>query len=132
MTCILRSEPPTVYGDGEQTRDFTYIDNVVHGNMLAMNVEKTEGQSVNVACGGQITVNHVIGEINRLLGTGVRPLDETLPWSVVDRGLRQLKAAPCHADGRCVTWRAQAARAKRLACFEDGLARTIEYYRSLT
>jgi nucleoside-diphosphate-sugar epimerase len=72
VTSILRGESPTVYGDGEQSRDFTYIDNVVDGNMLAMNAERTGGITVNVACGGQITVNETIAAINRSLGTNVK------------------------------------------------------------
>ena len=120
VTSILRGEPPTVYGDGEQTRVFTYIDNVVHGNILAMNVDKTQGQAVNVACGGQITVNHVIGEINRLLGTNVRPHhDDPRPGDIKHS---------C-ADGRLAK---QLLGYEPTVTFEEGLSRTIEYYRSLS
>ncbi len=73
VTAILRGESPVVYGDGEQSRDFTYIDNVVEGNMLAMNAERTGGVAVNLACGGQITINETIAAINRSLGTNVKP-----------------------------------------------------------
>ena len=120
VTRILRGEPPTIYGDGEQTRDFTFIDNVVHGNMLAMDVEKTAGQSVNVACGGRITVNHVIGEINRLLGTDVRPRH-------VDTRPGDIKHS-C-ADGRLAK---QILDYEPTVTFDEGLSRTIEYYRSLS
>lgn len=60
---ILRDEQPTVYGDGEQTRDFTFIDNVVHANVLATKASDIEGQVVNVACGEAVSVNDVIGQI---------------------------------------------------------------------
>jgi len=67
VTAVLRNEPPTVYGDGEQTRDFTYVDNVVHANLLAARVPHTTGQVVNIACG------EIIREINSLLGRSLVP-----------------------------------------------------------
>ena len=73
VTAVLRNEPPTVYGDGEQTRDFTYVDNVVHANLLAAKVPHTAGQVVNVACGERVSVNQIIREINSLLGRNLVP-----------------------------------------------------------
>jgi len=70
---MLRGEPPVVYGDGEQTRDFTYVDNVVDGNVLAMEAEATRGEAVNVACGAAISINQLIAALNRLLGTHIAP-----------------------------------------------------------
>lgn len=67
ITMLLRGQVPKIYGDGEQTRDFTYIDNVIYGNMLAMIATETHGEVVNVACGGQISVNEVIDIICNLL-----------------------------------------------------------------
>ncbi len=72
VTAILKDQSPTVYGDGEQSRDFSYIDNVVEANLLAGRAPKTEGQVVNIACGEQITINAVIGLINQLLGKDVK------------------------------------------------------------
>lgn len=68
VTAILKNKPPTVYGDGEQSRDFTYIDNVVHANLLAARAKKTAGEVVNVACGEVVTVNAIIGEIGPAVG----------------------------------------------------------------
>ena len=119
VTAILRGEPPTVFGDGEQTRDFTYIDNVVHGNMLAMQAKETHGEAVNVACGDEISVNQVIAVINRLLGTG---------------------ATARHVDprpGDVRHSRADVRLAKTVlgfepvVGFEEGLRCTIDYYRSM-
>jgi nucleoside-diphosphate-sugar epimerase len=73
VTAILRSEPPTIYGDGEQTRDFTYIDNVVHANLLAAQAPRVAGEVVNVACGERVSVNQIIAQINKLLGKNVSP-----------------------------------------------------------
>lgn len=119
VMAILRGEPPTVYGDGTQTRDFTYIANVVHGNLLAMQAMKTGGEVVNVACGGSISVNEVIAAINRALGTNVQPV-----------------YAPRRA-GDVMHSCADITLAKRLlnytpiVSFEDGLTRAIQFYRSL-
>ena len=71
VSAILKNEPPTVYGDGEQTRDFTYIDNVVHANLLAAHAPGVAGQVVNIACGERVSVNQIIGQINELLGRNV-------------------------------------------------------------
>ena len=72
-TAILRDEPPTIFGDGEQTRDFTYIENVVRAGFLAAAAPETKGEVINIACGEHVSVNMIIGEINRLLGRNVRP-----------------------------------------------------------
>ena len=73
VTAILKGEPPTIYGDGEQTRDFTHIDNVVHANLLAADAAETHGEVVNIACGERVSINQIIAEINRLLGKSVTP-----------------------------------------------------------
>ena len=119
VTKLLAGQRPTVFGDGEQTRDFTYIDNVVHANALAMKVDKTCGQAVNAACGDQITVNQTIATINELLGTDVKP--------------QHVAARAGDVKHSC----ADASLAKELlgfeplVTFEDGLRKAIDYYRSL-
>ena len=119
VTAILRGESPTVYGDGQQTRDFTHIDNVVVGNLLALKAAKTEGQAVNVACGSAISVNEVIATINRVLGTNVSA-----------RHVERRAGDVLHS---C----ADITLAKKLldftptVDFEEGLRRTIDYYKSL-
>jgi len=73
VTAILKDEPPTIYGDGEQSRDFTYIDNVVDANLLAARAKRTKGEVINIACGQAVTVNEIIDMINNLLGKSVKP-----------------------------------------------------------
>ena len=73
MTHILKDQPPTIYGDGEQSRDFTYIDNVVEANLRAARAPKTNGQVVNIACAERITVNEIIAMINEIVGKNVKP-----------------------------------------------------------
>jgi len=72
VTAILKDKPPTVFGDGEQSRDFTYIDNVVDANLLAARAEHTAGEVLNIACGQAVTVNETIDVINDLLGKDIK------------------------------------------------------------
>ena len=74
VTAILKNQPPTIFGDGEQSRDFTYIDNVVEANLLAAKAKHTAGEVVNIACGYAVTVNEIIGMINKNVGKNVRPI----------------------------------------------------------
>jgi nucleoside-diphosphate-sugar epimerase len=74
VTAILKNEPPTIYGDGEQSRDFTYVDTVVDANLLAARAKKTKGEVVNIACGEAVTVNAIIKMINEITGRNVRPI----------------------------------------------------------
>ena len=74
VTAILADRAPTIYGDGGQSRDFTYIDNVVEANILAARADRTSGQSVNVACGKAVTVNRIVERINELTGKDIKPL----------------------------------------------------------
>jgi nucleoside-diphosphate-sugar epimerase len=74
VTAILKNESPTIYGDGEQSRDFTYVDNVVDANLLAARAKQTKGEVLNIACGEAVTVNEIIDMINELLGKNIKPV----------------------------------------------------------
>lgn len=116
---LLRGESPVVYGDGEQSRDFTHIDNVVDGNMLAMEMPQACGESVNLACGGQITINQVIQAINDALGTDI-------PTKFQEPRAGDVRHS-CADIGRA---KALLGFMPRVS-FADGLARAIDYYRTL-
>jgi UDP-glucose 4-epimerase len=117
MAAMLRGESPVVYGDGTQSRDFTYIDNVVHGNLLAMQAPAASGQMMNLATGGRITLLDLIDKLNALLGTRIAPRFE-LPRT-----------------GDILHSRADIERAADLldyaptVSFDEGLARTLAWYR---
>ena len=68
ITAMLDGRQPVVYGDGEQSRDFTYIDNVVEANLLAMEREGVAGRMFNVATGERLTLNTVLEELSALTG----------------------------------------------------------------
>jgi nucleoside-diphosphate-sugar epimerase len=74
VTCVLQRESPPVYGDGEQSRDFSYVTNVVEANLAACRAPREAcGQAFNVACGAPITVNETIRTINEILGAHIKP-----------------------------------------------------------
>jgi UDP-N-acetylglucosamine/UDP-N-acetyl-alpha-D-glucosaminouronate 4-epimerase len=68
ITKLLTEEPVTVYGDGEQSRDFTYVENVVEANMLAMRAIEAPGSVCNIGCGERIALNKLIGLLEEILG----------------------------------------------------------------
>jgi len=116
ITSILRDESPTIYGDGEQTRDFTHIENVVGANLLAMEAAETHGEVVNIACGEHISINQIIARINESLGKRVpakyvpeRPGDIKHSWADISLAQRVIGYRPT-------------------VSFADGLKRTIEWY----
>ena len=115
IRAIAAGEPVTVYGDGEQSRDFTYVDNVVAANLLAADAAGVSGEIVNVATGGSITVNELADTIGRLLS---RP---------VEKVFEPEREADVHAS-----W-ADLGEAQRLLGYrpqvglEEGLRRTADF-----
>ncbi len=73
---LRRGEAPVIFGNGEQSRDFTFVSNVVAANLLASRAAAAAGGVYNVACGSGTTVNALVGRINDLLKTRVAPLYE--------------------------------------------------------
>jgi nucleoside-diphosphate-sugar epimerase len=67
-TKLLAKEPITVYGDGEQSRDFTYIDNVIEANLLALGAPNAPGEVCNIGCGQRVSLNELIRILEELLG----------------------------------------------------------------
>jgi nucleoside-diphosphate-sugar epimerase len=73
-TALLAGRRPTIYGDGEQTRDFTFVSNVVDGVLRACDAPGAAGQVFNVATGGRISLNQLLQTMNRILGTDIAPV----------------------------------------------------------
>jgi nucleoside-diphosphate-sugar epimerase len=71
VSALLRNEAPTIYGDGEQSRDFTYIDNVVSANLLACTAPDAAGSVCNIACGESITLNELYDGIQQIMGKSI-------------------------------------------------------------
>jgi UDP-N-acetylglucosamine/UDP-N-acetyl-alpha-D-glucosaminouronate 4-epimerase len=118
ITAMLRGERPTIFGDGTQSRDFTYIDNAVSANLLAcaVHAEKVCGKTFNIACGGQATLNQMVDALNRLMGTKIEP-DYA--------GERAGDIKHSFAD---ISLAQKSFGYKPLVGFEDGLKKTIAWY----
>mgnify|MGYP001602820818 FL=1 len=114
---MLKDKAPMVYGDGEQSRDFTYVDNVVEANLLAARAKKTNGQVVNIACGQAVTVNAIIGMINDLLGRNIKPKYVAARPGDVKHSLADITAAK-----KLLGFRPKVS-------FKDGLKLAIDWYR---
>ncbi len=73
VKALLQDQPPTIFGDGETSRDFTYIDNVIEANLLACKApSENTGRVMNIACGERITLNELAVELSRLLGKDIK------------------------------------------------------------
>jgi UDP-glucose 4-epimerase len=115
---MLRGEAPTVYGDGGQSRDFCFVENVVLGNLLAMQSRTAPGRTYNLATGQSITLLQLIGELKALLGVDpgidfepVRPGDIRDSRADISAAVRDLGYLP------------------RIS-FTEGLARSIAWYKA--
>lgn len=74
ISLMLQGKSPTIYGDGETTRDFTYIDNVVNANLLACKSTKAvDGEHINIACGNRISLKELVDIIGDVLGKKIEP-----------------------------------------------------------
>ena len=119
VTAMMAGRRPTVYGDGRQSRDFTYVDNVVHGNLLAADAPGAVGRSINVACGTQIDLLELIAAINRVLGTDIEPV------------LAEPRAGDVRESLADISLARELLDYEPKIDFDEGLRRSIDYYRSL-
>ena len=119
ITQMLAGKTPTIFGDGKTSRDFTYIANVVDGNMLAASLpaEDVSGEVMNVACGRSVDLNDLVSSINRILGSQLTP--QYAPERVGD--IRH----SCADISKAVTKLGY----KPQVGFEEGMARTINWLR---
>ena len=69
IDALLQGRPPIIFGDGEQSRDFTYIENVVQANLLAMSAKDLHGEAINIACGKRISLNQLLNLLKEILGS---------------------------------------------------------------
>jgi nucleoside-diphosphate-sugar epimerase len=116
ILAVLDGRPPTIHGDGEQSRDFTYIDNAVDANVLAASADGVAGEAFNIACGERVSLNALYAEIQVLAGSEIqahhseaRPGDVRHSLADISRAREALGYRP-GVDLR------------------DGLKRTFEWY----
>jgi nucleoside-diphosphate-sugar epimerase len=114
---FLENAQPSVFGDGEQTRDFTYVENAVQANLLACEAPNVSGKVFNVGVGGRVSLNEVLRELRKITGKAL-----------------EAKYEPPR-DGDIRDSQADIAQAREFlgyepqVSFEEGLARTFEWYR---
>jgi nucleoside-diphosphate-sugar epimerase len=76
VDALLQGSPPVIFGDGEQSRDFTYIENVVQANLLAMSAEHLHGEAINIACAERTSLNQLVSILREILGSKLSPVYE--------------------------------------------------------
>jgi nucleoside-diphosphate-sugar epimerase len=115
---MLIGEAPVIYGDGEQSRDFTFIDNAVEANLLACRSDRVgKGEVINIACGESYSLNELVRELNKILNTNIEPVYTDPQPGDVKHSL------------------ADVSKAKELLGYEvkvdfkEGLRRTVDWFR---
>lgn len=119
ITALLSGKSPVIYGDGGQTRDFTYVENVVHGNLLAAGAEGVEGMTINVANGKSTSLLRLLELLKEFFGTDIQPQFTEPRAGDVRDSLADISQARALLGYEPVV------------DFADGLRQSIDYYRSL-
>jgi nucleoside-diphosphate-sugar epimerase len=118
ITRLLGGEAPVIHGDGEQSRDFTYIRNVVAANLLAAAAPQTGGQTVNIACGDRISLNDLFARLRALVGSELSPVHGPARAGDVKHSQADIAAA-----ARLIGFRPAVG-------LEEGLRETVAWYRA--
>jgi UDP-glucose 4-epimerase len=120
LTALLRGETPTIYGDGEQSRDFVYIDNVVEANLRAAAAPGVSGQVFNIATGHAVTLNELLAALQRLTGCSASPVQAPDRPGDIRHSLADISRAEASLGYRVVV------------PFDKGLAGTVAAARRVT
>ena len=118
IACLLRKEPPPVYGDGKQSRDFTFVENVAEATIVASQTSGVSGEVFNIALGEEHSVLDLLREINAILGLAIPPaFQPPRPGDVLRTFADSSKAE------RLLRWKGRVP-------FAQGLRRTVEWFRA--
>lgn len=117
--CIMHDEQPPIFGTGKQSRDFTYIDNIVQANILAATVPGITHEVFNVANGQDTTVLQIVDSLNKILGKNITPKLLPIRAGDVFRTLADINKIQ------------KLLRFTPAIGFEEGLKRTVEYFKSI-
>ena len=118
ISALCEGRPPVIYGDGEQTRDFTYVANVVDGVLRACLAPAVSGEVINVATGGRVSINQLFRSVRDLVGGRVDPV-----YSSARAGDVRDSQADIERAKRLLGYQPQVA-------FDEGLNKTVEWYRT--
>ena len=115
---MLIGEAPVIYGDGEQSRDFTFIDNAVEANLLACHSDKVgKGEVINIACGESYSLNELVRELNKILNTNIEPIYTDPQPGDVKHSLADISKAK------------ELLNYEVKVDFKEGLRRTVDWFR---
>src|SRR5262245_5953983 len=118
ITALLSGKAPMIFGDGKQSRDFTFVGDVVQANLLAAEAEDVSGRVFNIANGSRTTLLELVTALNKLLGTKIQPkYDDPRPGDIRDSQADISEAKKCLGFEPKVD-------------FVEGLRLSIDYYRS--
>jgi nucleoside-diphosphate-sugar epimerase len=117
-TALLEGRQPTIYGDGEQTRDFTYVANVVDGVLRACEAKGAAGEVINVATGGRISLNQLLRVMNGIVGTNLQAI------------YKEERAGDVKDSQADITKAKTLLGYEPIVPLEEGLKRTLEWCRS--
>ena len=116
ISAFIKNEKPIIYGSGEQSRDFTYVDNVVEANILAANCTEGNGEVFNIACGGETSLNQLVNFLKEITGKNIsadygeeRAGDVLHSRADIEKAQKIIKYRP-------------------IVNFKEGLAKTFEWY----
>lgn len=117
ITIMQEGGTPTIYGTGEQSRDFTYIDNIVHGNILASEAPEAGGETINLATGGRVSLIELVDTLNKVMGTSIQPHHADIRAGDILHSQADIQKAIDILDF------------SPIVSFEEGLRRTVEWYK---
>jgi nucleoside-diphosphate-sugar epimerase len=120
ITALLDGRSPIVYGDGLQSRDFTYIDNVVNANLLAAEAEGVAGGVYNIACGGRYTLLELLAKLKEITGSDIEAIHEG-----ARAGDPRDSQASIEEAARALGYRVTVG-------FDEGLFRSVDWYKRTT
>lgn len=117
VTAMLQGKQPTIFGDGEQSRDFTYVGNVIQANLKAATAPGAAGIACNVACGDRVSLNQLVAYLNEIIGSDITPLYQADRPGDVKHSLADISLA-----------REKLGYEPEIS-FRQGLERVVEWYR---
>lgn len=117
IDALVHGRPPIIFGDGEQSRDFTFIENVVQANLLAMSAGRLYGEAINIACGERISLNQLMNVLKEILGSKLAPVYEEPRKGDVKHSL-----ADIHKSKKIINYMPKVG-------IEEGLKKTVEFFK---
>jgi nucleoside-diphosphate-sugar epimerase len=119
ITSLLSGRRPVVFGDGLQSRDFTFVENVVEANLLASRAPGAAGQVFNIACGSRYTLLELLAKLNEIIGGKTEPVHEPPRAGDIRDSQASIEAAEAGLGYRVTVG------------FDEGLRQTTDWYRTL-